>query len=498
MENELFEFTVKVALTLESQNSKDEELMELHDKAVYLIEKMSEKNKPTDYSISQFSPKILDNHYSKSKNKSHFTKRIPDEILLSIFMHFKTDESESNTFLVNLSLVNKQWSTVALPLLWTQVYSNHDNLSKLHLLNVGLKLNQEYRKKKSGWFNPNIVLLEFFSDMKFRSTLNKKLFKNLLGVLLLYTKNLKSLSFCIMSGSDRINFNLDDLHNIFTNCKLLTKLEINLLEFSWNKDYDLDELEKKNISIKSGFSKLKIFSLLELKGKKEDFFKLYPLKSVEKLEIDEISFSLAKILKGNLKNLTSLSLTGSLDPNDPGDFDFNAADLIFSEAKNIKILDIQLKYNDGIFLAIIKNNIQLQFISGKIDGRQRSLDFVNWETLSKFLKFSSESLNEFHFTLLLDETERYHSHDTELDDSKLTFISNNLPNLKSFGFYIRNENFQPISAWKKVSVESLKKFLSKPKNKIVRIGVNQEILFGTRLDIQKIFDQSGIDYSESF
>ncbi|KAJ3216438.1 hypothetical protein HK099_005867 [Clydaea vesicula] len=495
MLEELIFFLFDTTRLVAQQSYKNEEMKCILDKAKVLIEKVLQSNKPESNSTQC---KLISKRKSLSKTHNSYSaiNQFPNEILHIIFSFLKLQRCGSdynkNKNLLNLTLVNKQWSSVASSLLWTKIYTS-DSYESLYLILKGLKLNHDYSKFKKYWFKPDIYSIIFCNGYAPKLLLTLK--KSLLKLITLYAENLKEL---ILIPSDiegrdwygNIEFDLDDLTEIFKNCPKLDTLKVNTINFDFSNTFitenDIfnDFTEKKNWILKRGFAQLKSLSVIDMRGRKRfSFFRSNPLNSIVNLELYDIIMQFSdSLVQGDLSNLRSLSLL------DGEHFNHKTLHNILEKAKNLKVFCFNSGITDDIFDTFVANNINLEEIDCSIFSADVFAEEFSgsWEGLSKFFLSSGSQLKRFKITT-------YSSF--ELDDKKLTFLSNALPKLESFGLWTRVESnvydYEYTPVWRSISLEALRNYLNNVKTlKEVYCLVND------RDDIKKLFKEYNISVIE--
>ncbi|KAJ3208622.1 hypothetical protein HK099_008684 [Clydaea vesicula] len=488
MENELELFLIEIVQYFDLQKRKSVGLRKMATKANFLLEQVIYNTKPLPILSNS-----NQNEVCKVNLKNYNVNKLPNEILNLIFERFKVKDETSNFPLLNLALVNKKWSTVALPLLYRDLYTRHDSVSKLYTLAKCLKLNSIYRESHTNWFNPFISSLTFYSTSKTRSDLNQDICKKLLKIIASYAKHLMSFILIIeqMSGYDVLNFNLNDLNDLFTSCQYITHLDINKLTNTW----DIKPIEKGS-NLKNSFLKLKTLCIMSMEGGNDEYaslFSNFPPTSIEVLEIPDLTMETAESLKDCLKNLYSLTLTGNLY-NEPGEFKENVANLVFQKATNLKKLNSYFHLSEAMFNIMIKCKVSLKYLKCTIFGKQVDpLSYCSWETgLKVYFKSLGNHLTELYLTLI-------ESKENELDDSKLDFFSNHLKNLEIFSYKVYkniNEDYQEVSPFANVSESAVTKFCFSMK-KLKRVAFRNKIK-PTRTDLKEVFKSYGIRLVDVF
>ncbi|KAJ3384609.1 hypothetical protein HDU92_003498 [Lobulomyces angularis] len=389
--------------------------------------------------------------------------KFPNEILNLIFSNLKTLSHSSNQMLLNLALVKKRWSTVALPLIYNKLYTNHDNLVTLHKLVKGLNLNKEYLEKDKFWFKPNIFSIEFFSKFKNTSQQYKAFNKELILEIIKFSKNLRQLAF-VVNEKERVEFTLQDLSFIFKHCSNLVSLDISGIKINHGEE------EETITAVKNGFSKLKtvrVFGLNE--GELVYIFKLFE-DNLRNLELEEVTPELSKVLVGKLKNLTVLNLTKSDAP-----FHMEAVNNLFKSCPNLKSF-YTFRLTNVILNALVDNHIRLKKIQGWLDGRgEDDLFHVDFETVSRF--FNNSNLTEINFGLI--------KFNLFSGKNNLKLLSENLSNLNQLSIFANyNQNISPECLFKCVASTDFKSFLSDFKNFLVNVRKLKTFLFKFEEEIE--------------
>ncbi|KAJ3207988.1 hypothetical protein HK099_000146 [Clydaea vesicula] len=374
---------------------------------------------------------------------------LPQEILCVIFsiigekLHYS--RVTSNYSLLKVALVNRKWSYSALPILWSQLRTQHDDLKKLNSLVNGLELNKKYRETHDYWFAPNIVDLSFYSEFKNTLPLYKSIVRKLIKCILPFCKNLKSLGFTV-AERERVEFNLDDLSFIFESCPQLTSLDINSIYYSWKQ-----KTSEKETILKNAFSKLPKFSFFALDRDISLLFKHYPMPSLQYLMVDDITSDFCVAVSGQLKNLTVLNL---VQYDITTNFFGCVPAIFFKETPNLQVFKIG-HFSNEIFDALLQNNIKLKKMEGWIDTSDKEFYRTTWEHgLLKYFTFTAGNMTAFRLGLI----------DMSLTPEKLTLIGEYLKNLEYFDihvFYDAANNHDHVL--KLITVPDLKNFLTEMK-----------------------------------
>ncbi|KAJ3390321.1 hypothetical protein HDU92_000560 [Lobulomyces angularis] len=397
---------------------------------------------------------------SSPKKHSHPStiNKFPNEILNLIFSNIKTDNHSSNELLLNLALVKRQWSSVALPLIYSKLYTNHDDLIVLHKLVKGLTLNRKYAKNNTCWFKPNITHLEFFSRFKNTCKQYKVFNRELILNIVKFSKNLKLLAF-IVNERERVEFDLYDLSYVFETCPKLISLDLNSIHINYQEDEETLRITRE------GFSKLTTFRVLGFSERELMFVFGFFKNNLRYLELEEVTPRLAFILQGKLDNLISLNLTRSNAP-----FHSIAANTLFKHCPRLKSF-YTFRLSNVIFDALINNNIKLSKLQGWLDGRgDDDLFFVDFDTVSRFFRSNKSNLTEINFGLI--------KFNLFSGKNNLRLLSENLVNLKQLSIFANyNQNINSECLFKSVSSSDFKSFLSDFKNFLANVRKLKLFLF---------------------